>query len=184
MERLDSAPQASLFDQLRSFARRHPDAASLMLLRPIVSLTRNLERKNLDIAHDGLLFLQPTFVESADTSVADFSVYASFFVGLGRRRLLSRVVLDGPTLGYRPATLLPGRDQQDFDVVVPHPIGKSRELLEFHPMNSEENQKNIKDSIWFLQQGTARMLSSETEGFRPSQFAAAVSVLVSVSTAS
>jgi hypothetical protein len=64
---LDSPPQAGLLDQSGRFAGRYPDAGPLLLFRPITLLTRYLERKDLDVAHNRLLFLHPAFAELADT---------------------------------------------------------------------------------------------------------------------
>jgi hypothetical protein len=103
-----------------------------MLFRPILPLARNFKRKDLHIARYLPLFPQPAFAEQTDTSLTDGTVHSGFFISFGGRRLLRCLAVDGPTFGHGPAALLPRRDQQDFDVAVPHPIGKSRELLELH----------------------------------------------------
>ena len=66
----------------------HPNPASLMLFRPVVLLMRNLQRIDLDVAHDRPIFLQPAFAELTDTPVANGSVHAGFFIGLVGGRLL------------------------------------------------------------------------------------------------
>ncbi len=78
-----------------------------------------LQGKDFNVADYRLLLQQPSFSQLPEPLPACCAAHAGFLVGLHRGRLLRRDVLGGPSLGNRPSALLSGRDQQDFDVVIP-----------------------------------------------------------------
>jgi hypothetical protein len=131
LEALDRPPQACLFDQLGRFAGRHPDAAPLLLFRPITLLPAYLQWKDLDVADHRLLSFQSSRAELANVLFAYRSAHAGFFVGLDRCRLLRRAVLDRPAFRHRPSALFPGGDQQDFESLFRMRYGTAANCLNF-----------------------------------------------------
>jgi hypothetical protein len=93
-----SLPQARLFYQFCRLAMRNPDAASLLLFRPINLLKRDFEWKNSDIAKHRPLLLNPSLSESANMLCANHAAYTGFFVSLYSRSLLRCAGLNRPTL--------------------------------------------------------------------------------------
>jgi hypothetical protein len=131
LEVLDRPPQGCLFDQLGRFAGRHPDAAPLLLFRPITLLPAYLQWKDLDVADHRLLSFQSSRAELANVLFAYRSAHAGFFVGLDRCRLLRRAVLDRPAFRHRPSALFPGGDQQDFESLFRMRYGTAANCLNF-----------------------------------------------------
>src|SRR3954453_4503106 len=108
------APQSGFLHELGRLAGSNPHSTPLLLLRPMVLLACHLERKDLDVAYDLSVLPLFTLAEATDLRFADVSPHASFLVRFDDRGLLRRTASDWPSLGYRPAALLSGRDQQNL----------------------------------------------------------------------
>src|SRR3954453_16161782 len=121
--------QSAFADVERGLGRREPASFALALLRPVVQLLLDLQKKDGDLACDGSFCRQALLVAVRTVgALPDLAPHPGLLEGFTGRHVMRLGALLGPSLGNDPAPCLARRDQKYLKAPLDLSVGQSGEL--------------------------------------------------------